>query len=163
MAHCINWTEPTVNLKCLVNNCFCAPLTSRNTIFSARMLHVVPPENRRFPGDEAVSVCGLFVCPAAFLFVSPHLCFCFPCKVYVESNEHHTSFLLTAATENSTSSELTRCLRQKAKEDKRHKHMAKTWIRSDWEEKWKPIGHLQSLSYQENLTQHRNLTWQRAA
>lgn len=121
------------------------------------------PENRRFPGDEAVSVCGLFVCPAAFVFVSPHLCFCFPCKVYVESNEHHTSFLLTAATENSTSSELTRCLRQKAKADKRHKHMAKTWIRSEWEEKWKPIGHLQSLSYQENLTQHRNLTWQRAA
>lgn len=43
MAHCINWTRPTVNLKCLVNNCFYVTLTSKNIIFSPRMLHAVRP------------------------------------------------------------------------------------------------------------------------
>lgn len=75
MARCINWTGPTVNLKCLVNNCFCVPLTSTNTIFSARTLHVVPPHNRSFPGDEAFLslwlVCGsccLPLCVSSSLF-----------------------------------------------------------------------------------------------
>lgn len=71
MAHCINWTGPTVNLKYLVNNCFYVPLTSRNIIFSTCMLLAVPPQNRHFQVMKPSQSVACVWVPLSFFLTLP--------------------------------------------------------------------------------------------
>lgn len=91
--------KPTVNLKCLVNNCFYVPLTSKNIIFSTCMLHAATPQNRHFqvmkPSQSVACVCGSlsFFVPLHFCLhlqspLPPNSCSC--CRLYEESNDCHT-------------------------------------------------------------------------